>query len=378
MMKDLRIDRRGLLAGGVAALASPAWAAPSGFDAFVRGQIRAAQIPGAAVGYAKDGAVRMVRGYGLADVERSVPVGPATVFHIASITKTMTAAAVMQLVEAGKIALDDPVADHLDFPLANPRHPDAPISFRHLLTHVSGISDARYYEVDFREFGREARLQLGELLRAYLVPGGAHYSAEACFSSAAPGEAWDYSNIGYGLLGYAAGRIAGRDLREHVRERIFEPLGMRNAGWTQAGAAGVTRATPYDLVEGRLQAVEPVGMPDWPAGAVRASAADMARYLAACSDGGGRILSRQGMAQMLEMQAPPKLPDWLTGQGLGWQASRLEGQVRPNHWGGDPGVFTAAYLDPANRAGVVVLTNSSATAATRNAVKAIAARVLGA
>lgn len=378
MMRDLRVDRRGLLAGGLAALATPAWSAPTSFDAFVRDQIRAAQIPGAAVGYAKDGAVRMVRGYGLADIQRNIPVGPATVFHIASITKTMTAAAVMQLVEAGKVALDDPVADYLDFPLANPRHPDAPISFRHLLTHVSGISDARYYEVDFREPGREARLQLGELLRAYLVPGGAHYSADACFSSAAPGEAWDYSNIGYGLLGYAAGRIAGRDLREHVRERIFEPLGMRDAGWTLTPSAGVACATPYDLADGRLQAVEPVGMPDWPAGAVRASAADMARYLAACADGGERMLSRQGMAQMLEMQAPPKLPEWLTGQGLGWQASELAGQVRPNHWGGDPGVFTAAYLDPAKRAGVVVLTNSSATAATRNAVKAIAARVLDA
>lgn len=359
-----------------AAPASRAWAGSNDFDAFVREQIRAANIPGAAIGYARDGVVRMTRGYGLADIERNVPVGPETVFHIASVTKTITAAAVMQLVGDGKIALDDPVAERLDFPLSHPRHPGAPISFRHLLTHVSGISDAHYYEVDFREPGRDARLPLGDLLRTYLVPGGAHYSAEACFSPEAPGAAWDYSNVGYGLLGYAAGRVAGMDLREYVGRRIFAPLGMSGARWTMAPPPGSVTATPYDLVDGRLQAVAPVGMPDWPAGAVRSSVSDMTRYVAACANGGGRMLPRPAMAQMLEMQAPAKLPEWLTGQGLGWQASRLDGDIRPNHWGGDPGVFTAAYLDPAKRAGAVVLTNGSATAESRNAVKAIAARLL--
>lgn len=369
-MTGFEISRRGVLTSGLAALAAPAYGAED-FDAFVRSQMSGAAIPGLAVGLAQDGAVRMARGYGLANVERSVPVTAQTVFHIASITKTITAMAVMQLAEAGAISLDDPVAPHLDFPLANPRHASAAITFRHLLTHTSGISDARYYEIDFREPGREARLELGDMLRGYLVPGGANYSADGCFSKAAPGAAWDYCNVGYGLLGYLAGRIGGEDMRQQVARRIFGPLGMAGARWTLNDAA-----TPYDVVDGKLTVAEQMGMPDWPAGAVRASVADMARYVAACADGGGKVLGKASMAAMLQMQKPPGLADWLTGQGLGWQASVLDGVSRPNHWGGDPGVFTAAYLAPEQRTGVVILTNTSVTPVARDAVKAIAARLL--
>lgn len=82
------------------------------------------------------------------------------------------------------------------------------------------------------------------------------------------------------------------------------------------------------------------------------------------------------MAQMLEMKTPPQLPEWLTGQGLGWMGSTLDDAEKPNHWGGDPGVFTAVYLDPANRAGVAIFTNATASAERRSAVKNIASRVL--
>ena len=82
------------------------------------------------------------------------------------------------------------------------------------------------------------------------------------------------------------------------------------------------------------------------------------------------------MAQMLDMRAPTGLPAWLTGQGLGWMASPLDGATRPNHWGGDDGVFTAVYLDPSKRRGVGVFTNMTATAESKAAVKAIAGRLL--
>lgn len=367
-------SRRGILAAGLAMAATPALAASDGFDRFARDQIEKGAIPGLAVGLAKDGKVVFAKGYGLADIARRQPVSDRTVFHIASITKTITAAAIMRLVEAGKLGLDEPVAPRLDFPLANPRHPDAPITVRQLLTHTSSISDARYYEIDFREPGHDAKRQLGDLLKSYLAPGGAHYSPEACFLAGAPGSTWDYSNIGYGLLGYLAGRVGGEDMREQITRHVFKPLGMDAARWTIEGPG--QSATPYDVVDGKLTPAAHMGMPDWPAGAVRASVLDMTRYVAACADGGGAMLSQTDMARLLEMHTPAGLPEWLTGQGLGWQASLLDGVARPNHWGGDPGVFTAAYLNPAARTGVAILTNTSITPAARDAVKAIAARLL--
>ncbi len=379
-----RIGRRGFCALGLAALAPTAgWAAPTssdpGLDAFVAAQMLRAGIPGLAAGVARDGQLRLARGYGFADLASRRPVTVDTMFHIASITKTVTATAIMRLAQAGKLDLDQPVAPHLDFPLINPRDPGAQVTFRHLLTHTSGISDARYYEIDFRTRGVDASLSVGDLLKGYLVPGGQTYSAEACYA-AAPGAAWDYSNVGFGLLGYLADRIGGEDMRRQTRRDIFAPLGMRHTSWTLAGTPQALRATPYDLVDGAVTAVEPVGSPDWSSSMMRCSITDITRFAGASANGGKfggvRILSAASQAQMLDMQTPPALPDWLTGQGLGWQASKLNGMARPNHWGGDPGVFTAAYLDPASRSAVVVLTNLSVTDDSKAALRAIASRLL--
>lgn len=359
--------RRDLLAGGLAALATPALAGEDDLDAFVRDQMRTAGIPGLGLAAARDGVVRLARGYGFADLARRRPATARTPFHIASITKTVTATAVMQLVERGRLDLDAPVAPHLDFRFANPRHPAAPVTTRHLLNHTSGLSDARYYEIDFRQRGRDVTTPLETFVRDYLAGGES-------FSDAPPGATWDYSNVGYAVLGCMVRRICGLDLREQTRRTIFAPLGLRETRWTLAGAP--MAATPYEMVENRLMPIEPLASPDYPGSMIRASAADLGAYVAAQSNGGGPLLGKAAQAQMLEMATPAGLPAWLTGQGLGWQASKLDGKVRPNHWGGDPGVFTAAYLDPDSRCGAVILTNLTATDASKAAVKAIAARLL--
>ena len=125
---------------------------------------------------------------------------PFAVFPIASVTKTVTTTAIMQLADQGRLRLDEPVQPYLDFPLANPEHLATAITFRHLLTHVSSISDGTFYRIDFRERGRDAALSLDDLVRGYLAPDGRLRDA-TCFSKAAPGEAYDYSNVGYSLLG---------------------------------------------------------------------------------------------------------------------------------------------------------------------------------
>lgn len=362
----------------VPAASAPAAAAP--LDAFILAQMKSARIPGLAIGIAHAGRVTLARGYGFADLASRRRVTPDSMFHIASVTKPVTATAVMQLVEQGRMRLDDPVEPFLDFPVRHPRHADVPITFRHLLTHTAGISDERYVEIDFRIRGRDSEMPIGELLRDCLVPGGKSYDADKSFGKAAPGQEWDYSNLGFALLGYLATRIAGADMRTQATKRIFEPLGMRRVSWTIAGTPASLRVTPYDIVDDRPVAVGPVGFPDWSAGMLRASAADFALFLAASADGGAsaraRILAPDTLAAMLAMQQPAGLPTWLTGQGLGWEGALLDKRSVIEHWGGDPGVFTAAYLDPASRTGVAVFTNTTVSAGARSAVKAIAARLL--
>lgn len=376
----VRSSRRGFLGGSAAAVTGallPSSArATLRFDSFVAEQMAAARIPGLALGIARDGTVSFTRAYGYADLERREPATADTMFHIASITKVITAQAVMLQVDAGRIALDDPIAPHLDFKILG--EAAAAITFRHLLMHMAGISDAHYYEIDFRQRGRDARMEIGTLLRGYLAREGRY--ARAGNLKYPPGTRWDYSNIGYALLGYLVGRIAGQDMRELTRERLFRPLGLAHIAWTIAETPARLRATPYDLAGGAITPVEPVGFPDWPAGMIRASIGDLTLLMAAAANGGTarneRLLSEAGTVEMLGMHKPPGLPDWLTGQGLGWQQSLLDGVPRINHWGGDPGVFTMAYLEPARRTAIVILSNMSVTPESRTALKAIAARML--
>eukprot|EP01035_Chromulina_nebulosa_P046077 gene46077-62408_t len=116
------------------------------------------------------------------------------------------------------------------------------------------------------------------LLRDFVVSGGRYYAADKSFSDAAPGTAWDYCNLGYGVAGHVASRIAGEDLRDRIRRIIFAPLGLRRTSWTLAGTPVADRAIPYDIAEGVPVAVAPVGFADWPAGMIRSSAAELGRW----------------------------------------------------------------------------------------------------
>ncbi len=373
------MSRRTLLAAAAASIATPALGASrrdNALDEFLNAQFRTAGIAGMAVGIARRGRVVFQRGYGFANLTSRRRVTVDTMFHLASVTKTVTATAVMMLAEAGKIDLDAPANNYLDFDVTNPAHPEIAITVRHLLMHLSSISDQIYYDVDFRVTGRDSPQTVDAFLRSYLVPGGTYYSPSGCFLASAPGDRYDYCNVGYGLLGYLAGRVAGEDLRIFTQRRLFAPLHMRHVSWTIAGVPDRLNATPYDMVDDRLVPVDPVGFPDWSAGMLRASIADFMPFVAASANGGAaggtRIISAAGAAEMLAMRVPAGLPEWLTGQGLGWMESHTALTPRINHWGGDPGVFTAVYVDPASATGVAIFTNSSATSASRTATKAIA------
>ncbi|MDN2709208.1 serine hydrolase [Janthinobacterium sp. SUN118] len=380
------ISRRAFLGAGLSALLLPAVAtgerlAPpaSDLESFIRNEMRTANIPGLAAGFARDGVVQFAQGYGMASIAQRRAVTADTMFHLASVTKVVTATMIMRLAERGKLALDESIAGHLDFPVINPRFRDTAITFRQLLTHTSSISDARYYEIDFRQQGRDAEQVLSDFLKQYLTPEGVNYSAAQCFSATPPASTWDYSNVGFALLGHLAGRIGGMDMREQTRRDIFAPLAMNDTSWTIKGTPPLRSAEPYDLVDGALVAVKPVGFPDWPVGMLRSSISDFMKFVAAAANAGHsagvNVLGASAMAQMLDMQTPVGLPAWLSGQGLGWMASPLGGQAMPNHWGGDPGVFTAVYVNPLTRSGVAVFTNASTSAESRDAVKNIANRL---
>jgi CubicO group peptidase (beta-lactamase class C family) len=168
--------------------------------------------PGCAVGVYRDGRIQYARGYGLADLERRVPISPATVFDIGSTSKQFTAAVIVLLAQEGRLSLDDDVRRFLpELPVYQ-----RPVTVRHLLHHTSGLRDyigllrlagMRYDDVTTPD---DALRMLTRQRALNFAPGDEHL----------------YSNSGYFLLSQIVERITGRSLREEARDRIFTPLGM--------------------------------------------------------------------------------------------------------------------------------------------------------
>jgi CubicO group peptidase (beta-lactamase class C family) len=193
------------------------------FNAFVGDGLATTSTPGMSIAIVRGGRTVFSQGYGYADVEAARRVSADTVFQIASVSKTITATAMMMLWQDGRFKLDDPIAPLLDFPLTHPKFPDVPVTFRHLFTHTSGISDEVYGDLDFTG---QTPPSLRDFLAGYLASGGRWYSADKCWSGAKPGAVWSYSNVAVALLGYLAGRIGPDRLDAVTQKRIFAPLGM--------------------------------------------------------------------------------------------------------------------------------------------------------
>lgn len=181
-------------------------------DAFVKEKMAANHIPGLSLAVVREGKIIFAKGYGMVNLELSVPANEKNVFPIYSITKTFTAVAVMMLVEEGKISLEDSITKHLAELPADWNK----ITIRHLLTHTSGLSDVCDSPADpcfqFTAFTRDEIIKFAADLPVKFQPG----------------ERWDYGNTGFFLLGMLIEKISGKPYEQFLHERIFQPLEMRD------------------------------------------------------------------------------------------------------------------------------------------------------
>lgn len=323
-----------------------------GIDAYIEAAMPKWQAPAVAIAVVKDGQVVLVRGYGMRDVGRREPVHAPTVFRLASISKTFTAASVGLLVDEGKLAWDDPVKRHLpEFELYDPYLTEQ-ATLRDLLSHRVGLETGDIV-------ARRGDLPRDEILRRlkFLQP----YSP---FRGR-----FKYSNLMYVAAGEAVSRASGQSWEDFATRRLIEPLGMTNTTPTFAQLAPANLATPYRLHDGKLQAVTTAPIIDAvaPAGSVHSSAEDMAQWLKLwLGEGqadGKTILKRETVREMLAMHSvtPIKRRDAgnvyaarFFGWGLGWSVLDYRGRKIHTHAGGS-GTFIG--LMPEEGIGVVVLTN---------------------
>lgn len=351
------------------------------FDAFMHDGLARTETPAMSVAVVRGDQTIFARGYGLADIEAGVKADADTAFHVAAVSKLVTATAVMMLLEQGGFQLDDKVAPYLDFPLLHPKYPDVPITFRHLLSHTSGISDAVYEKTAAFAVQGDPRLPLRDFVKGYLSRGGAWYDADLSFAGR-PGTEWRYSNVGYALLGYVLGRMNPDTLDVLTQEKLFDPLDMNDTAWKLAGLPrGTNVAQPYRHKEADLQRLPPAGYPDWPAGLLRSSAHDFARFLAIYSNGGmvgkRRYLQDATLQAMFAPQAgTPPAAEPSMRQALGWVLREVDGVQLATHSGSDAGAASIVCVDRARKTAVLAFANIGADKEFRNFQKDVVQRLL--
>lgn len=188
--------------------------------------------------------VVFAKGYGLAQRERQISMTADTKCRVASISKPVTATALMQLYEQGKLDLGADVSDYLGFALRNPNFYDIPITLKHLLTHTSSLRDSSTYD----EFLAQTTQQSTPgPITEILLPGGRFYHKDNWSSDFRPGdhEGWEYCNLASGVLATIIERISGEYFQPYCKAHIFDPLGMTCAYLPQDLPPDTTLATIY-------------------------------------------------------------------------------------------------------------------------------------
>jgi CubicO group peptidase (beta-lactamase class C family) len=297
--------------------------------------------------------------YGLANREDSIPVTDSTIFMLASISKTITATALMQLHEEGLFELDDPVNEYLPFEVIHPVYPDSLITFRHLLTHTASIEDNWGVLESLYTIG-DSPISLLDFFSEYFSPGGAYYNATNNFYSYKPGTQYNYSNVGAALCGLLVETMTGTPFNVYCNEEIFAPLCMDNTGWFLSELNEDLIARPYSFFLGSYDDEGLYGYPDYPDGQLRTTARSLAKFAYTYMSGGvfdgNTILQAATIDSMLQAQ----YPDIDDEQGLMWYSWTIDGQTLWGHNGGDAGVSTDMYIDLEQHRGYIILTNGNA------------------
>ncbi len=326
-------------------------------DAFVEGQLEATPaIPGISLALVKGGKVVAARAYGLADRERNAPMKTDTILEVASISKTFTGVALMQLVAEGKVSLGADISTYLGRTIKNPRFA-APITTKMLLTHTSSILGNDQALDSLFQPDADSPMPLSELSAQFLVQGGRYYTTQT-YSTSAPGSQWAYCNVCLGVVGHLVERVAGTSLSAHTKEKIFTPLGMTSTSWLLADTDRARLVTPYsvDPRTGQAERVPHFGLPDWPAGSLKTTALDLARFAAELSSDGTKILPKTELDEMLKVHfaAGTRNPD----QGLTFMKDKVAGREVWGHNGALPGIASVYSFVRSQGLGVVVLANT--------------------
>jgi CubicO group peptidase (beta-lactamase class C family) len=309
-------------------------------ERLVRKEQRTGRLPSVTAAVVRDGELVWETAVGAADVREGREATPETQYRLGSITKSFTAAAVMQLRDAGLLDLEDTLDRHVEGAAHAP-------TLRRLLSHTSGLQrethDDAWLNARFAAVP-ELLETLGEAEQ--VLPAGARFH---------------YSNLAFALLGIVVERVAGLPYREYVQQRLLGPLGLDRTSFDPLEPA----ATGY-LVQPYVEGVwdeAPVETGAWiAAGQMWGTVRDMARWASFLADPDEAVLAKKSVEEMRTVQTIDDHVRWTGGYGLGLMLLRDGERILAGHGGSMPGFIAGVYVSPTDKIGTAVLTNSSTAA----------------
>jgi len=344
---------------------------------------KASTLPGFAVAVVSDEQVLYQHGFGYADVASQKPYTTQTHQNIGSITKTVIAFALMQLVEEGAIELDAPINAYLPFAISNPHFPDTPITVRQLATHTSSLTDgfedmvieksylfktkpdfkaeqlpegyAPYFEI----YRNNRKITMEQFLINTYCPSGDWYD-EQNFLTKAPGQVYHYSNIGATLLAFLIEQVSEKSFSDFASEKLFKPLNMNNSYWHYSEVPDGGMASLY-LSNGLL--IPSYALITYPDGGLITNVADFAVYLQEMikgMKGNSALLKQASYQEMMSNQLIAKhFPQgkFETSKGMMWYVNPEGDNISMN--GADPGVVSYTLFTTAGNMGIVIFVNTS-------------------
>lgn len=311
---------------------------------------------GAAVAVVKDGKLVYTHAFGLKDLENKVPLNNQDIFRIASISKSFSATAIMQMVEAGKISLDDDFGDLVGFKIRNPKFPDQKITLKMALSHTSSLNDSQGY------------------LNLDVINPDKNPDWAKCYNNYLPGTKFDYCNLNFNLIGTILEKQSGQRFDDYIKKQILKPLGLY-AGYcvdsldstrfvklyeyhadtktyTPSPAAYAPRRT--EIANYVMGYSTPVFSPT---GGMKISATDLARYMMMHmnygKENGTHIISKKSAKQMQTALSADE------GYGLALRSAEnlIPGVKLIGHTGSAYGLYSTMFFNSQQKYGFVIITN---------------------
>ncbi len=319
-------------------------------------------------------------GFGYADIEAGKKYTAQTTQPIASVSKTLIGIALLKAQELGKLDINDPINKYLPFRVRPWLFPESKITILQLATHTSSIHDTyrymeRSYVLDEASSGiptgypqafdpRSSEVGFETFLQSLFSEKGEYY-AEDNFTGLAPGQSYEYSNLGASIAALVLEKATGMSYDAFTKKYILEPLDMKDSGWYGRSAAGEGRSHLYS---GKKEALPFYHCITYPDGGLVTSAADMAKYLQELIkgyQGKGKLLSKESYKQYFTTYLGPKSfidgreennpysDEYNSGLFIGFSPRGYIG-----HTGGDPGVSTLMFFDPETGVGRFFMINT--------------------